>query len=582
MINIEIRKSIKLKGEKSAFISFPYDYALVCIMRSFLDRFHHTKLKEWELPLESLELFRKKATKYQINMIGEVNESHFKNNLIPVDHNFKTEPKSYQYDGINYGLKNNKFILGDEQGLGKTKQVIDLAEILKKIKSKPNSSQFKHCLIICGVNTLKDNWMHEIEKHGNLSAYILGTRHKKRSGKRYIGKSPEKLEDLINLPDAYFLITNVESLNYKVKVGMKYNKRKRKEEPVYEYPITNKLKELVDAKIIDIIAFDEFHKCKNPDSERSKQILNLKPTHAIAMTGTPLMNSPLDLYIPLKWIDEENHNFYQFKNHFVQSGGFKDSEVIRFKNLDQLQKKLERCQLRRLKKDVLDLPDKIYINEYLDMDEAQWKIYEDVKAQIIEDIDRIRLSINPLGELIRLRQATGYTGILSSTVKASIKFDRSLELLEDIVANDEKCIIFSNWTELLNPLYEMLSAYNPAIITGKVKDRKEQELKFMNKDSCRVILGTIGAMGTGLTLTAANNEIFLDEPWNKANKDQAEDRGHRIGTTKNVNIYTLLCQDTVDEKINNLVECKGDVADFVVDGKLKTNSPRLLNYLLGI
>ena len=119
-------------------------------------------------------------------------------------------------------------------------------------------------------------------------------------------------------------------------------------------------------------------------------------------------------------------------------------------------------------------------------------------------------------------------------------------------------------------------------ITGQLEDRHRQGAvnRFQNDPSCNVIVGTIGAMGTGLTLTAGTVEIFMDEPWNKALKDQAEDRCHRVGTTENVTIYTLLCKDTIDEKIHNLVEQKGIMADAIVDGIEHTNKAELLDYLL--
>ena len=88
-------------------------------------------------------------------------------------------------------------------------------------------------------------------------------------------------------------------------------------------------------------------------------------------------------------------------------------------------------------------------------------------------------------------------------------------------------------------------------------------------------------MGTGLTLTAGTVEIFMDEPWNRANKEQAEDRCHRVGTKENVTIYTLLCKNTIDERINELVEEKGAMADMMVDGKITANKAQVLEYLIG-
>jgi SNF2 family DNA or RNA helicase len=125
--------------------------------------------------------------------------------------------------------------------------------------------------------------------------------------------------------------------------------------------------------------------------------------------------------------------------------------------------------------------------------------------------------------------------------------------------------------------------YNPAVITGNTSDsdRTEQQNKFMNDRTCKVIIGTIGAMGTGLTLTAGTTVIFLDEPWNKALFDQAVDRAHRIGTKSNVTIYSIMCKGTIDERIHDLIYKKGAMSDAIIDGKVVGNKTELINYLLG-
>ncbi len=200
------------------------------------------------------------------------------------------------------------------------------------------------------------------------------------------------------------------------------------------------------------------------------------------------MNSPLDLYMPIRWLGFEKHNFYSFKNHYCIMGGYGNYQIMGYKHLDQLKEQFEKIVLRRLKKDVLDLPEKIYIDDYVEMEAKQNKIYKEVKAEIKENIDKVISSPNPLAEMIRLRQATDYTGILSSTIQESAKFERLEELLEEITANNKKAIIFSNWTSVINPLYERLQKYNPAIITGEIKNRVEQENKFKNNDTCKIIL----------------------------------------------------------------------------------------------
>ena len=104
--------------------------------------------------------------------------------------------------------------------------------------------------------------------------------------------------------------------------------------------------------------------------------------------------------------------------------------------------------------------------------------------------------------------------------------------------------------------------------------------EFQNNDKCKVIIGTIGAMGTGLTLTAGNVMIFLDMPWNKALYDQATDRCHRIGQNENVTIYNIMCKDTIDERIAEIVYKKGAMSDYVIDGHVVGDKGRLVDYLL--
>lgn len=562
MILAEVKPSEKCNNEYSVFLTFNYDITLVNILRDLPIRYYHPDRKCWELSIKYFKEFQKQAVGYSINIIDadkvlEQEETPKAIDKIPTDYKFKTEPFKHQIEGIEYGLEHKKFLLNDEQGLGKTMQVINIACMEKQLHS------YKHCLIICGVNGLKWNWKAEVEKHSNEQAYILGTRIKKDI--EYIGSMNDRIQDLINMLDKdiypYFLITNIETIR--------------------NSEVQKLLKELCDKKIINIIAVDEFHKCKNPSSQQGKAILKLKSNIMIAMTGTPLMNNPLDLYMPLKWIGQEEHSFYAFRNHYCTMGGYGNYQIIGYKNLEQLRNLYNECSIRRLKQDVLDLPDKIYTTEFVEMSPKQNKIYKEVKMEIKENIDMIKSAVNPLAEMIRLRQATGYTGILSSTIQESAKFERLEELLEEIVDSGKKAIVFSNWTSMTNPLFERLQKYNPAIITGETKNRVEQQDKFMKDESCKIIIGTTGAMGTGLTLTAASYVIFVDEPWNRALREQAEDRAHRIGTTENINIIFLICKDTIDERIHQIVEEKGAIADMLIDGKITTqDKSQLVDFLL--
>jgi len=560
MIDIRVDEARKCNGDWSLFVTFPYNDRIIDVIRSFSSRFWDKEKKEWELPFKCFKPFIEALPDFDFDIHGNWKAFEEKKTYdIPLGFEFKTTPFNHQVEGFMYGLNNDRWLLGDEQGLGKTKQVIDIA-VAKKIQKG-----YKHCLIICGVNGLKWNWVNEIHTHSEENVRILGQRYK--GNKIYIGSMDDRLNDVKALFDKgemapYFLITNVETLRNET--------------------IVKKLQELCKNGTIGIVAIDEIHKCKNPSSQQGKGILKIQPECRIAMTGTPLMNTPFDLFIILKWLGYEKHPFYAFKKHYGVFGGYGGYECTGYRYLDELQAQLDEIMLRRLKNDVLDLPEKTHITEYVEMTPKQAQIYKEVTMDIKMNIDQIKMQNNPLAELIRMRQATGYTGILSSTVKESAKLDRMEELVEEAVQNGKKVVIFSNWTQMTDAVCARLIKYSPAVITGQTNDTERQVMveTFQQNKSCNVIVGTIGAMGTGLTLTAGTVEIFMDEPWNRANKEQAEDRCHRVGTKENVTIYTLVCKDTIDERINELVERKGMMADALVDGKIAIDKGQLLDFLI--
>lgn len=558
MININIRKADKVNTEYALFISFEYDSKVVNIIRDLPTRYWHADTKEWEVPFNKLDRLVEKLQDYEIVLTGDYVPLEKPQAEVPQGFEFKTKPFEHQVEGFNFGLQYDRWLLADEQGLGKTKQVIDIA-IAKKLQKG-----YKHCLIICGVNGLKWNWVNEVRTHSNEGVRILGQHTK--NGRTFIGSNKDKLDDVkhLNSIDEYFIITNIETL--------------RNEDIVQE------IKKACDSKSIGIIAFDECHKAKNPTSQQGKGILKVQAETMIAMTGTPLMNNPMDLYIILKWLGYEKHAFYSFKKHYCVMGGFGGYEIVGYRNLDELQEQLNDIMLRRLKSDVLDLPEKLYISEYVEMSMKQKQIYDEVQAEIKMNIDNIKMSNNPLAELIRMRQATGFTGILSSKVAESAKLDRMEELIEEAVSNGQKVVVFSNWTQITDVVMNRLSGkYGVKLLTGQTKDSDRQAAveAFQNNENCKVLVGTIGAMGTGLTLTAGTVEIFIDEPWTMAAKLQAEDRCHRVGTTQNITIYTLMCKDTIDERIHNIVEKKGAMADAMVDGANGKITPEVLEYLIG-
>ena len=561
MVTVRVDKSKKLDYGYSLFVSFPYNEKILDVIRTFDVKKWDGRSKEWELPLIDLSGLVAKLPWVNFDISGMFVKVNQPDSKIPDNFEFKTNPFEHQREGLEYGLAHNCWLLGDEQGLGKTKQVIDIA-VCKKLQFG-----YKHCLIICGVNGLKWNWMNEIKTHSNEEGYILGMRQKK-NGEYYIGSTTEKLCDAMNLGSMnfpYFIITNVETLRNK--------------------DICEELAKHCRNGNIGIVAADEVHKMKNVQSQQGKGFLELKPECKIAMTGTPLMNRPFDLYMILKWLGCESHTLGQFKSRYAEFGGYGGYEVIRYKNMGELQKRLDSVMLRRKKEEVLDLPEKTYVMEYVDMTPKQASLYREVRDSILANIDQVEMSDNPLANLIRLRQATGYTGILSSTVHESAKLDRLEELIQDNVDNGRKVIVFSNWTQMTDPAAERLQKMGVKyrVITGQTKaeDRMKYVEEFQGDNDMMVMLGSIGALGTGLTLTKANTVIFLDHPWNRALYDQCVDRAHRIGQTKNITVYNLMCKGTIDERIWEIVEEKREISDKIVDGNMtKMDRSKLVDFLL--
>ena len=192
---------------------------------------------------------------------------------------------------------------------------------------------------------------------------------------------------------------------------------------------------------------------------------------------------------------------------------------------------------------------------------------------------------------IRLRQVNGSPEILDKQlsldeqyIKHNAKLARLMELLDDAISNGEKVIVFSNWVEPLRTLYKFVSKkYKTCCFTGTMKeaDRQKHKRVFQNNPEYKVLLGTIGAAGTTHTFTAASTVIFYDEPWTPSDKEQAEDRAYRIGTTKSVKVYTLITQDTIDDVVHQIIYRKKGVSTYIVDNHLDLSNEHVMDLLLG-
>jgi len=320
---------------------------------------------------------------------------------------------------------------------------------------------------------------------------------------------------------------------------------------------------------------------KNTFSQQGQGILKLQPTYRIGMTGTPLMNTPLDFYQIFKWLGYQPYGYRSFRNHFCEFGGYEGREIVGYKNLQDITKLLDTIMLRRTKDEVLDLPEKVYINEYVELGIEQSKAYADAYNLASSEFEKDS-NYNPLVEIIRMRQVTGGCGPFANSFPTNPKLDRIEELVKEAINQNDKVVIFSQWVEMIKLVEERLKGYGVVTITGDTPDSERQGIvnKFQNDDSVKVFIGSMKAVGAGLTLTAGSTVIFTDEPWTDAQKEQCLDRCHRIGTTKTVTVHTIMAHDTIDERVHEIVAHKAGLAAKLVDGQETYDKKEFFKYLL--
>ena len=558
MITIEEKLNSKVPGTSSLYVSFEYNKDIVeALKNSVTVANYDKKSKVWEVPVTDLASI--------INSVNVFDDIELKLKPDEKKHavkdvqlsEFKTTPFPYQAEGIKFGLSHDKWLLLDAPGLGKTLQMLYLALELKKREG------IEHCLIICGVNNLKFNWKREIEKHTEESCYILGQRITK-SGKFTIGSVNDRVADLNRIIDEFFVVTNIETLR-DANVVKGINKGANK---------------------FDLIIIDEVHRCKNPTAVQSKNFLKLTSAkYRVALTGTLLLNSPLDAYIPLKWIGKEHCSFSNFKYYYCNYTGFFNNDFVGYRNVDTLKEQLNECSLRRTK-DLLDLPEKTIITQIVEMNPIQETFYANIQAGIVDQVDKVDMSTaNILSMVARLRQATECPSVLTTENIKSEKVSVAEDLVEQIVSGDEKVVVFSTFKDTLNTLKEDLKQYKPLLCTGDVPDViiNENIEKFQNDDEHMVMLCTTSKMGTGVTLNRATHAIFVSNPWTAADCQQCEDRIHRIGSKKPVFIYYLISNNTIDQRVDELVHDKGAISDYIIDDKIEERSiDSLRKYIQGL
>jgi SWI/SNF-related matrix-associated actin-dependent regulator 1 of chromatin subfamily A len=428
-------------------------------------------------------------------------------------------PLEHQKEAIQKLVENKKFILADDMGLGKTTSTI--------IASLESGS--KKVLIICPA-TLKINWKREIENYSDKAVYIA-------EGKNFS-------------TEADFVIINYDIIK-------NFHDTKKKGES-----------QILDANF-DLVVVDEAHYIKNATAQRTKLINDLvkKVDRLWLLTGTPMTSRPIDYFNLLSLIESPvAKNWMAYAIRYCQGyqfnvGGRKVWNVMGASNLEELRDRTTGLTLRRLKENVLDLPDKIITPVYLRL---KSKMYEEIMGEYYDWYDK-----NPEESKSLTVQFTKLTKIRQ--VIADEKIAQTIELAENIVEQGKKVIIFCNFTDSLNKICEHFGKTAVKLDGSMSKPERQHSVDgFQENDKVKVFVGNIKAAGVGLTLTAGEAVIMNDLSFLPSDHAQAEDRAYRYGQKNNVLVYYPIFENTIEGIIYDILNNKKQVIATVMGDNQNT------------
>jgi SNF2 family DNA or RNA helicase len=427
----------------------------------------------------------------------------------------------YQKSGAGFLTAMSSALCADEPGLGKTIQSIGTVRLQKIQKA----------LILCPLS-VKRTWQEEIEKWnpGATTQVIGGT---------------AKIRNSQWLSDANYYIANYQLL-------------------LRDFEIVSKLG-------FDIIICDEATIISNHQAKTTRLLKKLDIPNRIALTGTPVSNTPEDIWSVIDWISPGYlGSFTQFKDNYCI---VENAIITGYKNLETLRKRIEPFMIRRLKSEVLkELPPKTYQNRWVTLSPEERKLYIALQETIRDELKVAGLVGGNVGiptvKLIRLRQLANSAELIFDTKKSS-KLEALKELLVDIIGNDEKVLIFTAFKTMADVLIRELNEYNPLLIAGPVPDDERNKNRHMfNEDDTHKILVMTSAGNVGLNLQRASVVIHYDQPWSVSAVEQREDRCHRHGQTKSVTVYNMLVEDSIDEYMYSLLQKKrGLVSEVLGDSQ---------------
>jgi len=441
----------------------------------------------------------------------------------------------YQEKGLLHLTFGRRALLADDMGLGKTVQAIAAAALLKQLRD------IQHVLIVCPAS-LKHQWAREIRRFTSLSVQVIEGNPIQRR---------QLYRDL-----QFFNIINYELVRFD--------------------------EEKIAPCAFDLVMLDEAQRIKNWRTKTADKVKRLRSPYAFVLTGTPLENRLDELYSVFQFIDPTilgplwrfNQRYYDVQRR--PSGSYK---VLGYKNLDELRHRIAPYVLRRLREEVLlDLPERIDSNFFVEMTDPQWAAYAEYEKRVAQLMARARRRpLTPeehkilLGSLVKMRLICNALALHDPEIKpqdrekTAPKLRELREILgEEVASNGHKAILFSQWTRMLNltePTLERLKL-GWVKLTGDVPSKKRGALieQFFEDPRCKVFLST-DAGGVGLNLQAASMVVNLDLPWNPAVLAQRIARAHRHGQPHTVNVINLIAKGTIEERMLDTLAAKRAVFD---------------------
>ena len=320
----------------------------------------------------------------------------------------------------------------------------------------------------------------------------------------------------------------------------------------------------------DYIILDEAQAIKNSTSQVAKAVRLLQAKHRVGLSGTPIENHLGDLCSIFEFLNPGMlGRSSAFKQHAADPTNQETRRI--------LSEGLRPLILRRTKASVAsELPEKLEQTIYCEMGEEQQRLYDELRDHYRESLLGLvaeqgiaKTRMHVLEALLRLRQAACHPALLNrATVDdSSAKLDVLIPHIEELIQEKHKTLVFSQFTSMLSIVRHALDKKGIVYeyLDGQTRDRKERVERFQTDDQCGVFLISLKAGGLGLNLTAADYVFILDPWWNPAVETQAIDRAHRVGQTRQVFAYRLICKNTVEEKITELQQAKRELADAILE-----------------